>query len=79
MAPVESHRRSPAHIAMVSDTSEDQERKKKKHTHKKRKGKAHAHKKHHNQDKRKHFNKLSSAELEKNVVSLEDSSALNNK
>ncbi|XP_072937744.1 uncharacterized protein [Epargyreus clarus] len=69
MAPVETRRKS--HI--LSDAS-DETKKHKKHSHKKRKG----HKKHHGKDKRKRFNRLSSAEVDKNVVSLEDSSAVVN-
>ncbi|KAF9823147.1 hypothetical protein SFRURICE_016040 [Spodoptera frugiperda] len=76
MAPVENRRsKVPVHIAVVSDNLEDTDKKKKKHSHKKRKGKgSHSHKKHHSKDdKRKHFNRLSSGEIEKNFVSLEDS------
>uniref|UniRef100_A0A2A4K340 Uncharacterized protein n=1 Tax=Heliothis virescens TaxID=7102 RepID=A0A2A4K340_HELVI len=76
MAPVENRRKAPVHIAILSESSDDVEKKKKKHGHKKRKNKSHGHKKHHKDEKRKHFNKLSSGELDKNVVSLEDSSAL---
>ncbi|XP_050558696.1 uncharacterized protein LOC118279896 isoform X3 [Spodoptera frugiperda] len=82
MAPVENRRsKVPVHIAVVSDNLEDTDKKKKKHSHKKRKGKgSHSHKKHHSKDdKRKHFNRLSSGEIEKNFVSLEDSSALTKK
>ncbi|CAB3262141.1 unnamed protein product [Arctia plantaginis] len=76
MAPVETHHKSPVHIAMVSDNSEDQERKKKKHNHKKKRSKSHTHKKHQHTEKRKHFNKLASAENDKNTMSAEDSSGL---
>nr|XP_021201746.2 uncharacterized protein LOC110384667 [Helicoverpa armigera] len=77
MAPVENRRKAPVHIAVVSENSDDVDsKKKKKHGHKKRKNKSHSHKKHHKDEKRKRFNKLSSGEIEKNVVSLEDSSAL---
>ncbi|XP_026736305.1 uncharacterized protein LOC113499904 isoform X1 [Trichoplusia ni] len=78
MAPVENRRKSPAHIALVTDSSDDAEKKRKKHTHKKRRSKSgHTHKKHRSKDdKRKHFNRLSSVEMDKNVVSLEDSSAI---
>ncbi|CAH0716789.1 unnamed protein product, partial [Brenthis ino] len=70
VAPVENHRKSVA-----SDVSDEKEKKHKKHSHKKkRKGKGH--KKHVKNEKRKHFNKLSSKELDKNVISLEDSSAV---
>ncbi|XP_022816784.1 uncharacterized protein LOC111349780 isoform X3 [Spodoptera litura] len=82
MAPVENHKsKVPVHIAVVSDNLEDTEKKKKKHSHKKRRGKgSRSHKKHHSKDdKRKHFNRLSSVEMDKNVVSLEDSSALTKK
>lgn len=82
MAPVDNRRKAPAHIAVVSDNSDDAEKKRKKHSHKKRRNKSgHTHKKHHSKDdsKRKHFNRLSSVEIDKNVVSLEDSSAIANK
>ncbi|CAH1643081.1 unnamed protein product [Spodoptera littoralis] len=82
MAPVENHKsKVPVHIAVVSDNLEDTEKKKKKHSHKKRRGKgSHSHKKHHSKDdKRKHFNRFSSGEIDKNVVSLEDSSAITKK
>ncbi|KAJ8704710.1 hypothetical protein PYW07_011898 [Mythimna separata] len=76
MAPVETRRKNPqVHIA-VPNTGED-DKKRKKHAHKKRKGKgSRSHRKHsHSKDeKRKHFNRLSSGEAEKNAVSLEDSS-----
>ncbi|CAH2084335.1 unnamed protein product [Euphydryas editha] len=71
MAPVENRRKSH-----VSDASAEGEKKHKKHGHK-RKRKNKGHKKHHGkEDKRKRFNKLSSVELDKNIVSLEDSSTL---
>ncbi|XP_050359232.1 uncharacterized protein LOC126779287 [Nymphalis io] len=70
MAPVESRRKSHA----VDLSGEDKKHKKRGH---KKKRKNRGHKKHHfKEDKKKRFNKLSSAELDKNVVSLEDSSVL---
>ncbi|KAF9416551.1 hypothetical protein HW555_006126 [Spodoptera exigua] len=80
MAPVETRRsKLPVQMAVVSDNLDDKENKKKKHSHKKRRGKgSHSHKKHtrSKEDKKKHYNRLSSGEIEKNIVSLEDSSAL---
>ncbi|XP_028173976.1 uncharacterized protein LOC114362695 isoform X1 [Ostrinia furnacalis] len=73
MAPVENRRKS-THI--LSDVSEELEKKKKKHSHKKKKGKGRNHKKHHKEDKKKRVNKVNSVELDRNVVSLEDSSAM---
>ncbi|XP_045457603.1 uncharacterized protein LOC123667809 [Melitaea cinxia] len=71
MAPVENRRKSH-----VPDSSAEGEKKHKKHGHKKKR-KNKGHKKHHGKDdKRKRFNKLSSGELDKNIVSLEDSSNL---
>ncbi|CAK1549068.1 unnamed protein product [Leptosia nina] len=68
MAPVETRRKH-------TDSGDDSEKHKKKHTHKKKHGKGKGHHKHHGKDdKRKHFNKLASNELDKNIVSLEDSS-----
>ncbi|KAG6451563.1 hypothetical protein O3G_MSEX007229 [Manduca sexta] len=78
MAPVDTRRKAPSHI-VLSDSSGDQ-KKRKKHLHKKKRGKGHGHKKHHGkEEKRKRFTKLSSAESDKNAVSLEDSSAVTNK
>ncbi|XP_039747842.1 uncharacterized protein LOC120624999 [Pararge aegeria] len=68
VAPVENRRKS--HYV-----SQEDDKKHKKHTHKrKRKGKGH--KKHHKEEKKKHINRLVSAELDKNVLSLEDSDAI---
>lgn len=73
MAPVDNRRKHP------SDSSDDVEKKHKKHGHKKKKSK-HGHKKHHGkEDKKKKFNRLSSVEIEKNIVSLEDSGAVGSK
>nr|XP_026483663.1 uncharacterized protein LOC113391797 [Vanessa tameamea] len=70
VAPVDSRRRAHA-----PDASAEAARRHRKRAHKKRKNKTH--KKHRGkEDKKKRFNKLSSAELDKNVVSLEDSSVL---
>ncbi|KAJ0170129.1 hypothetical protein K1T71_014057 [Dendrolimus kikuchii] len=74
MAPVDTRRKEPAHI-IVSDSSDDIEKKRKKKHHKKRRGKGRGHKKHHKDDKKK---PRVSSEVDKNVVSLEDSSALVN-
>ncbi|KAL0809859.1 hypothetical protein ABMA28_011346 [Loxostege sticticalis] len=74
MAPVDNRRKS-AHI-LSGDGSEELERKKKKHSHKKKKGKGRGHKKHHKEEKKKRVNKVNSVEVERNVVSLEDSSAV---
>ncbi|XP_075988178.1 uncharacterized protein LOC142984455 isoform X2 [Anticarsia gemmatalis] len=77
MAPVEPHK-PPPHTP-PADTSEDLDKKKKKRTHKKRRNKTHVHKKHRSQEKRKHFNKLSSVEVDKTAMSMEDSSAVASK
>ncbi|CAH0404274.1 unnamed protein product [Chilo suppressalis] len=74
MAPVETRRKS-THI-VVSETSEETDKKHKKRIHKKKKNKGKNHKKHHKDDKKKKVNKVSSLEVEKNVVSLEDSSGI---
>ncbi|XP_038217696.1 uncharacterized protein LOC119836442 isoform X3 [Zerene cesonia] len=67
MAPVETRRKH-------SEISDDVEKRRRKHSHKKKHGKGKGHKKHHGkEEKKKHFNRLSSAEVDKNVVSLEDS------
>ncbi|KAJ8706960.1 hypothetical protein PYW08_011094 [Mythimna loreyi] len=77
MAPVETRRKmSQVHIAVPSP-GEEADKRRKKHAHKKRKAKGtRSHKKHSHSkdDKRKHFNRLSSGEAEKNAVSLDDSS-----
>ncbi|KAL4712160.1 hypothetical protein ACJJTC_011021 [Scirpophaga incertulas] len=67
MAPVENHHKSRNH---VSDTSNESDKKHKKHSHKKRKNRGKGHKKH-KKDSKKH--RVSSVEIEKNIVSLEDS------
>ncbi|CAG9573847.1 unnamed protein product [Danaus chrysippus] len=67
MAPVDNRRKTH------TETSDEGDKKHKKHTHKKKK-KSKSHKKHHGkEEKRKHFNRLASTEVDKNIVSLEDS------
>ncbi|KPJ10860.1 hypothetical protein RR48_10040 [Papilio machaon] len=75
MAPVENRVKPQVHTIVVS-SGEIEKSKKKKRTHKKKKINK-THKKHHlKEEKKKHFNKKKSSEIEKNVVSLEDSSSV---
>ncbi|XP_049882691.1 uncharacterized protein LOC126378401 isoform X2 [Pectinophora gossypiella] len=71
MAPVVETRRK-SH----SGSGEEVDKKHKKRVHKRKRKNGH-HKKHHGkEDKRKRFNKMNSVELDRNVVSLEDSSGV---
>ncbi|XP_013143055.1 PREDICTED: uncharacterized protein LOC106106942 [Papilio polytes] len=75
MAPVENRVKPQVHTIVVS-SGEIEKSKKKKRTHKKKKVNK-IHKKHHlKEEKKKHFNRKKSSEIEKNVVSLEDSSSV---
>ncbi|XP_073964584.1 uncharacterized protein [Choristoneura fumiferana] len=70
MAPVNTDARRNSNPRVPMDL-DDTDPKHKKHTHKKKKSKR-GHKKHH-KDEKKRFNKISSIEIDRNVVSLEDS------
>ncbi|CAK1593109.1 unnamed protein product [Parnassius mnemosyne] len=73
MAPVETQPKTPVHT-IVENSEEEEKTKKKKRMHKKKKGKGH--KKHHGKaENKKKFNRLNSVEIEKKMVSLEDSSS----
>ncbi|XP_013177549.1 PREDICTED: uncharacterized protein LOC106125006 isoform X2 [Papilio xuthus] len=75
MAPVENRVKPQVHTIVVS-SGEIEKSKKKKRTHKKKKINK-THKKHHmKEEKKKRFNRKKSSEIEKNVVSLEDSSSV---
>ncbi|XP_046974652.1 uncharacterized protein LOC124540920 [Vanessa cardui] len=73
VAPVDSRRaHSPSAPAAPAEPARQRRRRARR-----RRRKNKSHKKHHGkEDKKKHFNKLSSSELDKNIVSLEDSSIL---
>ncbi|XP_068622253.1 uncharacterized protein [Battus philenor] len=75
MAPVDNNVKQQVHT-LVENSEEVENSIKKKHSHKKKKtGKGH--KKHHvNDDKKSRYNRKKSTEIEKNVVSLEDSSSV---
>ncbi|KAI8441681.1 hypothetical protein MSG28_015215 [Choristoneura fumiferana] len=74
MAPVNTDARRNSNPRVPMDL-DDTDPKHKKHTHKKKKSKR-GHKKHH-KDEKKRFNKISSIEIDRNVVSLEDSGVNN--